>query len=90
LWTLTGHERHPHQPIRCCVPKESERHKKAQALEREIEGMLAQHNEDMLKVGAAIRLMTLGRLDAVLPLDDEQLLDAAGRYCPTASRTRRL
>jgi hypothetical protein len=63
-------------------PKENERHKKAVALEREIERMRAEHKEEMLKVGAAIRLMLLGRLDAVLPLDDAKLLDAAGPVLP--------
>jgi hypothetical protein len=67
-------------------PKGSERHKKALGREQEIEGMLAQHNEDMLKVGAAIRLMMLGRLDAVLPLDDAKLLDAAGPVLPKGKR----
>jgi hypothetical protein len=63
-------------------PKGGERHKKALALVQEIGGLLAEHNEDMLKVGAAIQLMMLGRLDAVLPLDDAKLLDAAGPVLP--------
>jgi hypothetical protein len=60
------------------LPEESARQKKAVALEREISGMLADHRADMLKMGAAVRLLVTGHLKVVLPLDDAELLDAAG------------
>jgi hypothetical protein len=56
----------------------TERYKKAMDLERQIAGMMAHHREEMLKMGAAIRLLVAGHLEAVLPLDDAKLLDAAG------------
>jgi hypothetical protein len=40
--------------------------------------MQAEHRADVLKMGAAVRLLMAGRLQAVLPLDDAKLLDAAG------------
>ena len=58
-------------------PEDSEKHRKAVALELEIAGMLADHRADMLKMGAGVRLLMSGRLDAVLPLDDAKLLDEA-------------
>jgi hypothetical protein len=55
-----------------------ERHAKALALEQEIAGMLEQHRFAMLEIGAASRLLVSGELEEVLPLDDAELLDAAG------------
>jgi hypothetical protein len=40
--------------------------------------MLDQHRLAMLEIGAAGRLLVLGELQEVLPLDDAELLDAAG------------
>ena len=59
-----------------------ERQKEAVALERQIVGMIAYHRAEALEMGAAVRLVALGRLDAVLPLDDAKLLDAAGPNLP--------
>jgi hypothetical protein len=56
----------------------ADRHTKAQALERELAGMLDQHRIAMLEIGAAGRLLVSGELEEVLPLDDTELLDAAG------------
>jgi hypothetical protein len=56
----------------------ADRHAKAQALEREIAGRLEQHRLAMLEIGAAGRLLVSGELLEVLPLDDAELLDAAG------------
>jgi hypothetical protein len=54
------------------------RHAKALALALEIAGMLEQHRLAMLEIGAAGRLLVSGELEEVLPLDDAELLDAAG------------
>jgi hypothetical protein len=60
----------------------TERCNEALAKEASIAGMLAGHRTEMLKMGAAIRLLMSGRLEAVLPLDDAKLLDAAGPIPP--------
>ena len=67
-------------------PEGNERHGKAAALEREFVGMLADHRADMLRMGAAVQLLVMGRLEAVLPLDDAKLLDAAGPVLPGGGR----
>jgi hypothetical protein len=64
------------------IPKDADRHKKAVALELYVSGMLTDHRVETLKMGPAIRLLMSGRLDAVLPLDDAKLLDAAGPMVP--------
>jgi hypothetical protein len=64
------------------IPKAAERHKLALALELYVSGMLADHRVETLKMGLAIRLLMSSRLDAVLPLDDGKLLDAAGPILP--------
>jgi hypothetical protein len=51
-------------------------------LERQIVGMLVAHRTETLKMGAAVRLLVSGGLDAVLPLDETKLLDAAGPILP--------
>jgi hypothetical protein len=60
----------------------TDRRNKAVALEKQIVGMLVAHRTETLKMGAAVRLLVSGRLDAVLPLDDARLLDAAGPILP--------
>jgi hypothetical protein len=60
----------------------TDRHKKAVALEWQIASMLAEHQAETLRMGAAVRLLVSGRLQAVLPLDDAQMLDAAGPILP--------
>jgi hypothetical protein len=60
----------------------ADRQKKAVALERQTAGMMDDHRAETLKMGAAVRLVVSGRLDAVLPLDDAKLLDAAGPILP--------
>jgi hypothetical protein len=60
----------------------TDRRNKAVALEKQIVGMLVAHQTETLKMGAAVRLLVSGRLDAVLPLDDAKLLDAAGPILP--------
>jgi hypothetical protein len=64
-------------------PEGSERHGKAVALEREFVGRLADHRADTLKMGAAVQLLVTGRLEAVLPLDDAEMLGAAGPVLPS-------
>jgi hypothetical protein len=59
-------------------PEPGERHNKAAKVYAELAGMLADHRLDMLKMGAAVRLLMSGQLTEVLPLDDAKLLDAAG------------
>jgi hypothetical protein len=56
----------------------ADRHAKALELERRSAGMLEEHRFAMLEIGAAGRLLVLGELQEVLPLDDTELLDAAG------------
>jgi hypothetical protein len=56
----------------------ADRHAKAQALEKEIAGMLEENWVALLEIGAAGRLLMSGELQEVLPLDDAELLDAAG------------
>jgi hypothetical protein len=63
-------------------PEGSERHGNAVALEREFAGRLADHRADMLRMGAAVQLLVTGRLEAVLPLDDAEMLAAAGPVLP--------
>jgi hypothetical protein len=46
-------------------------------MEKQIEEMMEQHRCELLRVGAACRLLLTGDLEAVLPLDDASLLDAA-------------
>src|SRR5262249_45747664 len=53
------------------------RYGKAQAVEREILGLLQEHRRDGLRFGAGGRLLAAGEIQAVLPLDDAELLDAA-------------
>jgi hypothetical protein len=60
----------------------SDRYAKAARLEKELEALEDERRRDLLKVGAAIRLMVSGRLHAVLPLDDAALLDAASPLRP--------
>jgi hypothetical protein len=64
----------------------ADRQKNALALERQMVGMMADHRADTLKMGAAVRLMVTGQLDAVLPLDDAKLLDAAGPILPAGKQ----
>src|SRR5262245_47925882 len=52
-------------------------YQKAQALEREILGTLEAYRHDVLKFGAVGRLMVAGEIEALLPLDDAESLDAA-------------
>src|SRR5262249_49513075 len=55
----------------------TQRYGKAQAVERDIRGLLQGHRLDGLRFGAACRLLAVGEIAAVLPLDDAELLDAA-------------
>jgi hypothetical protein len=50
---------------------------KGKGIEKELAGMLEKHQLDMLDIGAAGRLMVLRELEVALPLDDEQMLEAA-------------
>src|SRR5262249_41503193 len=43
----------------------------------ELLGLLQEHRLDTLRFGAAGRLLVVGEVDAVLPLDEAELLDAA-------------
>jgi hypothetical protein len=52
---------------------------------KEITGLVAEHREEMLRMGAAIRLLIAGRLGAVFPPDDAALLDAANPLLDNAS-----
>jgi hypothetical protein len=60
----------------------SDRHTKAARLEKDLQALEDERRRDLLKMGAAIRLVVSGRLDAVLPLDDTALLDAASPLRP--------
>jgi hypothetical protein len=55
----------------------TERHGKAQALERELLDLLGAYRHDVLRFGAVGRLLVAREVEAVLPLDDAQLLDRA-------------
>jgi hypothetical protein len=55
----------------------TERYAKAKALEWELLGLLGEYREDVLRFGAAGRLLVAREIEAVLPLDDADLLDAA-------------
>jgi hypothetical protein len=46
-------------------------------IEANIRHLLGEHQARLLEVGAAGRLLMAGEIDAVLPLDDEELLDKA-------------
>jgi hypothetical protein len=50
---------------------------KAQAIEKEIAGLLDQHRLDMLELGSPGRLLIAKEIEEVLPLDDADLLDQA-------------
>jgi hypothetical protein len=56
--------------------QQSERYAKALALE-EVLALLAEHRLDVLRLGAPGQLLAAGGVEAVLPLDDSGLLDAA-------------
>jgi hypothetical protein len=58
-------------------PKERERRQKLLDLLKEVTATQSEHRRKMLEMGVAFRLLLVGRLDAVLPLDDAALLDAA-------------
>jgi hypothetical protein len=59
-----------------------ERYGKAQAFERELLDLLGEYRQDVLRVGAAGRLLVAKEIEAVLPLDDAELLDAARPVTP--------
>ncbi len=55
----------------------TERYAQLQALEREALGLLSEYRRDVLRFGAAGQLLVAKEIEAVLPLDDADLLDAA-------------
>jgi peptide subunit release factor 1 (eRF1) len=55
----------------------SDRFVKAAAVEKDIADLLEHHGMELLELGAVARLLVSGELQAVLPLDNEALLDAA-------------
>jgi hypothetical protein len=55
----------------------SERYTKAQAIERDLLVMLREHRQDVLRFGSVGRLLVAKEIEAVLPLDAAELLDAA-------------
>jgi hypothetical protein len=57
--------------------EKSERYAKALALEKEALNLLAEQRLDVLRLGAPGRLLAAREVEAVLPLDDARLLDAA-------------
>src|SRR5262249_55662902 len=60
----------------------TERYGKAQAVERDILGLLHEQRLDVLRFAAAGWLLAAGEIEAVLPLDDAELLDAARPVTP--------
>src|SRR5262249_39311813 len=60
----------------------TERYGKAQAVERELLGLLQEHRLDLPRFGAVWRLLVAREIEAVLPLDDAELLDAARPVTP--------
>src|SRR5262249_12512308 len=60
----------------------TERYGKAQASGGGRLGLLQEHRRDVLRFGAAGRLLAAGEIQAVLPLDDAELLDAARPVTP--------
>jgi hypothetical protein len=61
---------------------ETERYDKAKEMVAEITGMLDQHNVHLLELGAPGRLLIAGEIEAVLPLDDADLLEQARPIAP--------
>lgn len=58
---------------------------KAQGIERELVALLDAHNERMLEMGAAGRLLIAGELEEVLPLEGDGALDKAKPITPDGS-----
>jgi hypothetical protein len=56
---------------------QGERRTQARALEKEILGMVAQHKQPLLEVGAAGRLLASQEIEKGLPLDRTELLEKA-------------
>lgn len=62
-----------------------EANEKAQGIERELVALLDAHNERMLEMGAAGRLLIAGELEEVLPLEVDGALERAKPITPDGS-----
>jgi len=62
-----------------------EANEKAQGIERELVALLDAHNERMLEMGAAGRLLIAGELEEVLPLEGDGAMEKAKPITPDGS-----
>jgi hypothetical protein len=64
------------EALRGLGPRDA-RYERAKGMEREVVGMLEDHEQRLLELGASTRLLVAGEVEEALPLDDDERLDQA-------------
>jgi hypothetical protein len=70
------------QEMEAAGKKDTDRYRKAAAIEKELLDLLDQHRPQLLEIGAADRLLMVGEIGEMLALDDGRLWDLAKPITP--------